>query len=82
MLDNNGTLGIGQQEVPVVIPTDEELQQYLYGDEEPIAVNPVAGQVNPAAVAELISSNGNAAGDGDEFDDDDDLLLEGEADDR
>ena len=81
MLDNNGTLGIGEQEVPVVIPTDEELQQYLYGDEEPIVA--AAGQVNPAAVSELIgSSNGNPAGDGDEFDDDDDLLLEGEADER
>ena len=83
MLDNNGTLGIGPHEVPVVIPTDEELQQYLYGEEEPIAAAPTAGQVNPAAVTELIgSSNGNAVDDGDEFDDDDDLLLEGEADDR
>ena len=66
MLDNNGTLGIGEQKVPVVIPTDEELQQYLYGDDEPIVAAPVAGQVNPAAVNELIgSSNGNAAGEGD-----------------
>ena len=82
MSDNNGTLGIGPHEVPLVIPTDEELQQYLYGEEEPIATVPIAGQVNPAAVTELIGSSNANADDGDEFDDDDDLLLEGEADER
>lgn len=72
--------GIGPQNISATIPTDEEIQAFLYEDEDEVVEGSIANSANisnplvdPTQVSKLVNSDQE-----DELDDD--LLLEPEAD--
>jgi hypothetical protein len=72
--------GIGTHNISATIPTDEEIQAFLYEDEDEVVESSIANSANasnppvdPTQVSKLVNSEQE-----DELDDD--LLLEPEAD--
>jgi len=77
MQEETGSIKIGTQNIPVTIPTDEEIQAFLYEDEDEVLEGSVANPSNPPVDPTQVSKLVNA---GQEDELDDDLLLEPEAD--